>query len=50
MHQRLHTSLCELVGIDYPIALDPDLVEHPALAVQVARLSEDERADYLDKA
>lgn len=32
------------------IALDPDLVEHPALAVQVARLSEDERADYLDKA
>nr|MBA3339540.1 DEAD/DEAH box helicase [Geodermatophilaceae bacterium] len=34
----------------YLIAVDPDLVEHPALAVQVARLSEDERADYLDKA
>ncbi|MDQ3732504.1 MAG: ATP-dependent DNA helicase RecG [Actinomycetota bacterium] len=32
------------------VALDPDLVEHPALAVQVARLSEDERADYLDMA
>ncbi len=32
------------------VAQDPDLVEHPALAVQVARLSEDERADYLDKA
>ena len=34
----------------YLVAVDPDLVEHPALAVQVARLSEDERADYLDKA
>ncbi len=33
----------------YLIALDPDLVEHPALAVQVARLAEDQRADYLDK-
>lgn len=34
----------------YLVAIDPDLTEHPALAVQVARLSEDERADYLDKA
>ena len=34
----------------YLIALDPDLIEHRALADQVARLSEDERADYLDKA
>jgi len=34
----------------YLIALDPDLIEHQALADQVARLSEDERADYLDKA
>ncbi|MBA3369384.1 MAG: ATP-dependent DNA helicase RecG [Geodermatophilaceae bacterium] len=34
----------------YLVALDPDLVGHPALAAQVARLSEDNRADYLDKA
>jgi len=34
----------------YLVALDPDLLEHRALAVQVARLAEDERADYLDKA
>ena len=34
----------------YLIALDPDLIEHQALADLVARLSEDERADYLDKA
>ncbi|MGI8721669.1 MAG: ATP-dependent DNA helicase RecG [Geodermatophilaceae bacterium] len=34
----------------YLVALDPDLAGHPALAAQVARLSEDERADYLDKA
>jgi len=34
----------------YLVALDPDLIEHQALADQVARLSEDERADYLDKA
>jgi len=32
------------------VALDPDLIGHPALAAQVARLAEDERADYLDKA
>jgi len=34
----------------YLVALDPDLVGHPALAAQVTRLSEDNRADYLDKA
>ncbi len=34
----------------YLVAGDPDLVDHPAMAAQVARLSEDERADYLDKA
>jgi len=34
----------------YLVAGDPDLVDHPALAAQVARLSEDESADYLDKA
>ena len=34
----------------YLVALDPDLVQHRALAIQVARLAEDERADYLDKA
>lgn len=34
----------------YLVALDPDLGEHSALAAQVARLSEDQRADYLDKA
>ncbi|MDQ4039209.1 MAG: ATP-dependent DNA helicase RecG [Actinomycetota bacterium] len=32
------------------VALDPDLAQLPALAEQVARLSEDKRADYLDKA
>ncbi len=34
----------------YLVAGDPDLVDHPAMAAQVARLSEDERAEYLDKA
>jgi len=34
----------------YLVALDPDLAEHRALAAQVARLAEDEQADYLDKA
>ena len=34
----------------YLVALDPDLAQHRALAAEVARLSEDDRADYLDKA